>query len=166
MKYRHRLHLGPVGPVGAGPALNNVPLIFRVQGPRQQTLRMLRPAPPTAPPPVNPRAPPPAYAVSQGLLRQALSSQPRPAQPLLVRMTPAPVQPSVQTSQPIILSVASLAPPNTQVSHTELFVCPGFPNKCRDGGFKTRSNMIHHWTMDHFYASIVRTINGLQKTLE
>ena len=162
-----RQSLRPVRPVRAvrpASTLNNVP-IFRLQGQRQQTLRLLRPA--------NP----PASHVRQGLtsppLRQTLITSFNPGtspSPRLVLRTPAPTlpQPQSQPSQPIIVSVASLAASSTKVSPstTDQFVCPGFPYKCKDGGLKTRSNLIQHWTMDHFYNNIDRTVYGLQQKLE
>ena len=136
--------------------------VIRLQGQRQQTVRMLRP--------VNP----PSFHVRQGLtstpntqypqLRQALTNIVQPGNPqtrLLLR-TSTPVQP--QTSQPIILSVSSLASP-ASAAPNEHFVCPGYPNKCKDGGFKSRSNMIDHWTMGHFFDIINRTVSAKQKNL-
>ena len=154
-------------------SVNNVP-IFRLPTHSQQTLRLPRPG--------NP----PVSHVSHGLasphLRQALTSSispgtsssprlvlrtlapeppptlPQPSQP---RLTSQPSQHSQhsQPSQPIIVSVASLAP---SPSPTEQFVCPGYPYKCKDPSLKTRSKMIRHWTMDHFYNNIDKMVYGLQ----
>lgn len=130
--------------------LSNVPVI-RFQG--QQTVRMLRP--------VNP----PSFHVRQGLpspqLRQALTTPPT----RLVLRTAPPTQPQSLPAAPVIVSVASLAPSSTMVSPKDVYLCPGFPHKCQDGRLKTRSNLIDHWTIVHFYDIIDKRVSTLQKNL-
>ena len=130
--------------VSSGVRGRNVPVILQpcvsVSGPRVS----LSSPPTTSRPQVHlPTLP----VVRDPLLKQALCADPKPS-PVVA----APIKPS----QPVIVKVASMAPP------PDLYVCPFYPSKCRDGSFKTRTSLVYHWTMDHFFSLIANLLQTLQ----